>query len=107
MELNGYWIPLSDISDLKIYNREVDTVTRSQQLNLLKNFDKRGKIGLKENAYHVDHMFSKKEGFLNRIPPYIIGSIHNLEMICGYKNCGKREKCSISKEELFRRFFEL
>ena len=53
-----------------------------------------------ENAFHLDHKFSIKKGFEEKIPPEIIGSLKNLEMIPGKKNCSKRANCSITKEEL-------
>lgn len=51
--------------------------------------------------YQLDHKFSISEGFLNGIPPEIIGSFCNLEVIPYRSNNKKGRKCSITKEELY------
>jgi hypothetical protein len=59
---------------------------------------------IKKGEYVVDHKFSTLEGFKNNIPPYIIASIHNLEVISNYLNCSKQDKCSITLDELLSHF---
>lgn len=103
---SGRWLNYDKITnDYKHYCKKVQYITERQDLNSLKNFDKRGSFWKIEDAYHLDHKFSKRHGFINNIPPYIIGSIHNLEMLPHRVNCKKIDKCSISKEELFELFF--
>lgn len=52
------------------------------------------------NEYELDHKFSITEGFRQSIPPEIIGSPANLEMIPKAKNRSKRTQCSIELEVL-------
>lgn len=87
-------------SDIELYTKTVRQFTELNDLSILPNAHKRGK-----NNFHLDHKFSIMEGFKNNIPPYIIGSIINLEFIPYQENCSKRDKCSITKNELFRLFF--
>lgn len=89
---------LEKLPDLKKYEREVLKITRKQPLYKLKNIEKR-----KKDEYWLDHKFSISEGFKNNIPPYIIGNIINLEMLPYKDNISKYVRCSISKEELFKK----
>jgi len=43
---------------------------------------------------------SRKQGFINDIPPYIIGHHKNLEGILVIDNYIKQDKCSISLDDL-------
>jgi len=45
-----------------------------------------------------------KMGFINDIPPEIIGSIVNLEILPARLNNSKKEKCSITKKQLFQQY---
>lgn len=58
-----------------------------------------------KSDYNVDHKFSISEGFKNNIPPKIIGSAHNLEMMGCSKNISKGAKCSIKLDTLFELYF--
>ena len=64
----------------------------------IEGIEKRGK------EYHLDHKFSIVEGFRNNIPPYILGSKCNLEVIPREENSRKGENCSITKEELLENY---
>lgn len=97
---SGHWISDEDRTEYELYRLNVWRITNKQDLESLKDIDKRGRIDLNPDAYHIDHKFSIREGFEENIPPEIIGSLKNLEMIPGRKNCAKNSKCSISKEEL-------
>ena len=63
------------------------------------------KRGKSKNEYNLDHKFSVSEGFRNNIPPIIIASIGNLEMIDRDKNFSKGTACSIKLENLFENYF--
>jgi hypothetical protein len=52
-------------------------------------------------GYHLDHKYSIAEGFKNKVPPEVIGSIYNLEFIPCNANTRKGTKCSIKLEELY------
>lgn len=97
---SGHWISDEDRTEYELYRLNVWRITNKQDLESLKDIDKRGRIDLNPDAYHIDHKFSIREGFEENIPPEIIGSLKNLEMIPGKNNCSKRANCSISKEEL-------
>lgn len=53
--------------------------------------------------YELDHMYSITQGFIDKIPPEVIGNHHNLRLISKFDNRSKRVKCSITLEELLRR----
>lgn len=94
--------------DKNLYKRQVLIHTRKQPLHILENIDLRGHYGKNKNAYHLDHMYSIHYGFINCIPPWIIGSIHNLRMIPAHENLGSKNKlCSITIDELLNKFYNL
>lgn len=99
MEAEGKWIPLELISNANCYYRQVTKYTNSQSLSTLNHFKQRGLAGV-DGAYHVDHKVSIKYGFVHSIPPYIIGNIHNLEMLTWRDNIYKSCNCSIDIEDL-------
>ena len=103
---SGRWLNYDDIGDdFKTYCKKVWYITNKQNIEILENIEKRGHISV-EGSYHLDHKYSIKQGFIDNIPVWIIGNICNLEMIPARINsCVKLDKCSISKEELFREFF--
>lgn len=101
----GTYAGLKDKPEFKIYRYYVDRITKMQPLHTLKNFEKRAGYGKSKDPYQVDHKFSVVQGFLNNIPPYIIGHISNLEMLPSEKNNSKGSGCSITKEALFEGFF--
>lgn len=53
--------------------------------------------------YELDHMYSITQGFIDNVPPEIIGNQHNLRLIPKFDNRSKRVKCSITLEELLQR----
>ena len=66
--------------------------------------DCQGQRGKLSHEYHVDHKFSKKMGYLNNIPPEVIGHYSNLEWLRSQINCSKRADCSVTIEELYERY---
>lgn len=55
---------------------------------------------LRGKNYHLDHKFSIKAGFINKIDPKYIGHRYNLELIPAMDNMRKNAKCSITIEKL-------
>lgn len=53
-----------------------------------------------KKGYHIDHLFSIKQGFLQNIPIEIITHPCNLQMIYYKDNIKKQDECWISKDEL-------
>lgn len=104
--LNKRWLNYDDIGDdFAIYRKKVEYITSKQNINVLENIEKRAHIST-PGAFHLDHMYSIKQGFIDCIPVWIIGDICNLEMISGKDNLSKQEKCSITKEELYDAFYK-
>jgi hypothetical protein len=92
-----FWKP-DDPEYLKFkkYRRKVYYWTSKNDLTQLENYNKRGRAG-----FHLDHKYSITEGFKNKVPPKVIGSIDNLEFICYTENLSKGTKCSITLEKLY------
>lgn len=101
MEQNGYFTPIELKSEFEKYKQSVWNYTRKNKLELLENFNKRGK-----SDYHLDHKYSITQGFLNNIPPEIVGSVYNIEMLYHKDNIKKNSKCSITKEELLKAYYD-
>ena len=92
-----YWKPDDlEYTEFKKYQRKVYYWTSKNDLTQLENHNKRGRFG-----YHLDHKYSITEGFKNKVPPKVIGSIDNLEFICYTDNLSKGTKCSITLEKLY------
>jgi len=88
-----------EYKEFKKYKRKVYYWTNKNDLSLLENSEKRNKKG-----HHLDHKYSIMMGFKNKVPPQIIGSIHNLEFIDYLQNVQKGTNCSITLEELYELF---
>lgn len=78
------------------YRSKVYSITKKQPLHLLENINKRALAGL-TGAYHLDHIVSIKDGFVNNISAEKIGHISNLRMIPWRKNLEKGAKSETSK----------
>lgn len=57
------------------------------------------------DKYHVDHIYSISDGFLNSVPPYIISSPVNLQMLWCTDNSSKCGESWMTKEELYERYW--
>lgn len=71
----------TSLSELKKYKKLVWKYTNENNLTLLENHEKRGSQKNNDDAYHLDHIFSITMGFINEIPPELIGDIKNLKFI--------------------------
>lgn len=87
----------SELTDLKEYYKEVSKYTKRAA-------HKVNNIELRSNDYHLDHIFSIKEGYKNNVDPKIIGSVVNLRIVTKSKNCSKKSNCDISLEELVEKY---
>ena len=94
-----YEISVKNKTDFQIYKHIVEKMTeKTYRLNkstINPNNYKRGHI-----EYHIDHKYSISEGFKNNIPPYIISSLGNLQLIRYDDNIRKSRSCSISIEDI-------
>ena len=93
----GQYIKPEDKEPWELYSFLVDKET-AKHVHLLEGIETRSM------DFHVDHRYSKYQGFNDTIPPYIIGHLVNLEMLPQSANISKGKKCSITKEELLRLF---
>lgn len=91
-------------SDFIKYSKLVDFFT-SQNKDLLKklpNYDNSDKYG----KFQLDHIYSKRDGFDNNIPPEVIGSIINLRYISKIENQRKWRYSEFSKELLLNKYLQ-
>jgi hypothetical protein len=92
-----FWKPDDpEYIEFKKYRRKVYYWTSKNDLTQLRYHEKRSRGG-----YHLDHKYSITEGFKNKVPPKVIGSVYNLEFIPYNVNASKGTKCSIKLEELY------
>ena len=96
----GTVIPKELKSAWELYEERVDNITHKSWKEHKKlinpNNLKRGK------KFNLDHKFSKYEGFLNNVPPEILGHYSNLEILPESVNKSKGLDCSITLEELYK-----
>lgn len=105
MESGGYFTPLSEKEEVEQYRQMVWYYTRKNNLNTLPNSDKRGRLDESATAYHLDHIYSITDGYINNVEPAIIGSIHNLRFIPAKENQIKKTKSDISLKELKKLYY--
>lgn len=77
----------SERSEYMRYNKKVWSLTKTQPLHTLKNFDKRGK-----KTWHLDHIFPTSIAYVLDIPVELIGDIDNLTMLEASENIKKSNK---------------
>ena len=80
-----------------VINRTI-TVYRNNQNIINPNNLKRSK-----KSYHIDHLFSIKQGYINNVPIEILSHPCNLHMIYYKENLIKQDNCWITLEELLLR----
>lgn len=78
------------------YYKKVRRITEQQPLHLLEHHEKRAAHYHTNEAYHLDHIIPISYGFINDIPPEIIGDISNLRFIPWLENV---KKCNKIMEE--------
>lgn len=100
-EDKGKWLPKSKYQAFDLYCIEVRKITERQDLTTLENHDKRGITN-----FHLDHKVSKYEGFVQNIPPFIIGNIMNLHFIPYKENIRKRTGSLLTPLELVEKFYD-
>ena len=84
------------------YRNKVMGVTR-RNVDKFQNILFNGKVDDNE-VYHIDHIYSIHEGYINKIDPEIIGDIANLQLLPADINRKKSTDCWITKEELLERY---
>lgn len=87
-------------NSLTAYYKEVWYNTNKNK-HLVLNIEKRS------TKYHIDHVFSIRDGFDNNVPPEIIGSHINLRILGARENIKKYRKSELSLEELYEKYESL
>jgi hypothetical protein len=96
-------IPFDEIELFETYSKIVRSLTRFT-FNKNKNIiDPDGLKELDSKNYHIDHIYSISDGFLNDIEPKIIASYHNLRIITKIENLQKGRKSGMELSELLEK----
>jgi hypothetical protein len=53
-------------------------------------------------AYHLDHIYPIIEGWKNKVPPKLIASKHNLQMLWWKENHGKCDRTEMTLEDFYQ-----
>ncbi len=101
---NKRMVPVELLDDYREYVRLVNQITKKQPLDTLNNIHLRGVMGKDVDAHHIDHKVSIYDGFMNDVPPEIIGHICNLECIPGHDNIKKGNTSSMTIEQLYENY---
>jgi len=104
LETLGLPLNYSPTKEFNNYAKKVRKITRLQPLHTLRNFEQRGHMHYKDNAYNLDHKYSIFQCFTDNIPAQVAGHIVNLEFIPMTKNITKGVSCSITKAQLLERY---
>jgi len=104
-ENNYRWKDYSeeDRKNITLYGYEVDKLTNINY-RLHKNEINPNKLKRGRYAYHIDHIYSIRDGFDNGILPEIISSPINLQMLKWSENIAKSSTSHTTKEELFEAY---
>ncbi len=101
---NGHMVPIELLGEYREYYDSVVRITNKQDLSQLENIEKRGILGKDQDAHHVDHIVSIYDGFMNDVPPNVIGHLSNLQCIPGKQNIEKGNDSWMSINNLYERY---
>lgn len=94
-----------ELGKLKSYYRKVYKYTKKSILEFSNIINPDNKpIGIGDEFFHIDHIFSIMDGFRNNIDPEIIGSYINLQTIPSKMNILKKDNSWISLNELIKNY---
>lgn len=96
---NGSQINDEDVEDFLKYKKVVINRTITVYRNN-KDLINPQNLNRSKKEYHIDHLFSIKQGFLQNIPVDIISHPCNLHMIDYKENIKKQDECWITKSDL-------
>jgi hypothetical protein len=89
-------------SEFEKYRARVKYYTNKTLKTYSNFFTDLDKIGKSDTSYHVDHIVSVKECFLNKVEPIITADFINLRIIPRYENLSKGSKSLFSCEILVK-----
>ena len=93
-------IPFDQINKFEKYSRKVRSLTRFVFNKNKSLIDIDGLKSLYPSDYHIDHIYSISDGFLNNIDPKIISSVNNLRVITKVENLKKGRNSNLTLEKL-------
>jgi len=96
---NGYSIPKEQWDSRDLYYSEIESYTNKSWAENFYKIENKDNLR-RSNTAHLDHIYSKHEGFINDIPPEIIGHWSNLRLITREQNCRKHSKSDKSLKQL-------
>jgi len=96
---NGYCRTDEEKSKLELYMLEVEEYTKNSWYYCYSRINPDGLERGQE--YHLDHIYSRKDGFDNGVSPEIIGHWTNLRLMPGKENNGKGPKSDKTLEQLY------
>lgn len=100
-EIKGLILPTESRKEFYRYKSVVLYLTQKNKNKIVEGY-KTGLAGT-EGAYHVDHNYSIKDGFQNKVSPLVIGHIENLRMIPWRENISKHSSSDISINDLYKK----
>jgi hypothetical protein len=95
-------IPFEEIEIFETYSKTVRSLTRYTFSKNKKIIDPNGLKELDSKRYHIDHIYSISDGYLNDIDPKIIASVANLRVIDSLENLKKGKRSDITLESLLK-----
>lgn len=101
---NGFCRTDDEKSAIELYNERVKLFTEDSWYYSYSRINPDGLERGKE--YHLDHIYSRKTGFDNNIPPEIIGHWTNLRLMIARENNGKSSKCDKTIDKLYEDYYD-
>lgn len=95
-------IPFEEIELFETYSKTVRSLTRFTFSKNKKIIDPNGLKELDSKRYHIDHIYSISDGYLNDVDPKIIASVANLRVIDSLENLKKGKRSDITLESLLK-----
>lgn len=102
-ELLAYRSSVESFSE-KSLRTSYSLIYSNSSLNAKVAITRGAKRGIHKGCIHLDHRFSILEGFLNKIPPEIMGSPVNLRFLTLEENVSKSSNCEFDKDTLFAKY---
>ncbi len=97
-------IPFEQIKEFEKYSRVVRSLTRGVFNRNKKIIDPNGLKEVDSKKYHIDHIYSISDGFMNDVNPKIISSVYNLRVISQDDNLSKGKNSEITLEKLLNMY---
>ena len=89
-----------EMKQFKLYRAKVSQTTRQNFNNYIYLINPNNLLRSR-NLYNLDHIFSVRDGFDNKVPPEIIASPVNLQMLPERENMSKHDRSDITKKVLY------